>query len=184
MTIRLAADLQPDSIVDGVGIRTVLWTQGCSHACLGCQNPQTHDFKGGVEVSVDEVKEAIRELKGQTGITLSGGDPLFQVEPCIEICKYAKSLGMDVWCYTGFLYEDILNNKKQRELLNYIDVLVDGKFILEQFSLNLKFKGSKNQRVIDVKESLRTNSVCLLKECQDDYEEEINGYQKRECVFI
>lgn len=184
MTIRLAADLQPDSIVDGLGIRTVLWTQGCSHACPGCQNPQTHDFKGGVEVSIEEVKEAMQEIKGQTGITLSGGDPFFQVEPCIEICHYAKSLGWDVWCYTGFLYEDLLKNEKQRKLLDCIDVLVDGKFILSQFSLNLKFKGSRNQRIIDVKESLRTNSVCLLKECQDDYVEESNEYQKRECVFI
>ncbi len=185
MTIRLAADLQPDSIVDGLGIRTVIWTQGCSHDCPGCQNPQTHDFKGGVEVPIEEVKQALSEVEGQTGITLSGGDPLFQVKPCIEICKYAKERGMDIWCYTGFLYEDLLKKKEQRELLSYIDVLVDGKFVISEFSMNLKFKGSRNQRIIDVPKSLEEGKVCLLEACQEEYKENTGPmYQEKECVFI
>lgn len=132
MKIRLAADLQTDSIVDGEGIRTVVWTQGCPHGCPGCHNPSTHDFNGGALVDVNYIIDEIRQLKGQDGITLSGGDPVCQSEACIEICKAAKEVGLNVWCYTGFTYETMLLNPKHRKLLDYIDVLVDGKFILEE----------------------------------------------------
>ena len=91
MTIRLAAPLQRDSVVDGYGVRTVIWTQGCSHNCPFCQNPQTHDFAGGEEVELKEIFEELKTLKDQDGITLSGGDPLFQIEPITEIAKYAKN---------------------------------------------------------------------------------------------
>ena len=94
MKIRLAADLQPDSIVDGEGIRTVIWTQGCPHNCKGCHNPGTHDFNGGFLVDVDEVIEELKNLEGQDGITLSGGDPMCQSEACLKICKAAKELGI------------------------------------------------------------------------------------------
>ena len=87
MKIRLAAELQPDSIVDGEGIRTVIWTQGCPHGCKGCHNPSTHDFDGGALVDVEEIIEELKQLKGQDGITLSGGDPVCQSGACIEICK-------------------------------------------------------------------------------------------------
>ena len=107
--IRLAADLQSDSIVDGPGLRTVIWTQGCSHHCKGCQNPQTWSFKGGGLVKVDDVLEAIDELECQTGITFSGGDPMFQVEACNRIAEYCKSKGYNIWVYTGFTYEEILD---------------------------------------------------------------------------
>ena len=102
MEIRLAAHLQPDSIVDGEGIRTVVWTQGCPHNCKGCHNPGTHDFNGGFLVDVDEIIEELRSIEGQDGITLSGGDPMCQSDACIEICKAAKEMGLNVWCYTGF----------------------------------------------------------------------------------
>ena len=117
MKIRLAADLQADSIVDGEGIRTVVWTQGCPHACKGCHNPQTHDFDGGVEVDVEEVIEALKEIKHQDGITLSGGDPVCQSEACYEISKAAHEMGLNVWCYTGFTYEMMLLSPKKRKLL-------------------------------------------------------------------
>lgn len=162
MKIRLAADIQRDSIVDGEGIRAVLWTQGCPHHCPGCQNPETWDIHSGMEVDVEDVKLALDELEGQDGITLSGGDPVFQSEACTEIAKYAHSIGLTVWCYTGYLYENMLKNKKQRELLNYVDVLVDGKFILAERSLDLYFKGSRNQRIIDVPKSLKSEQVCLV----------------------
>ena len=104
-TIRLAAPLQTDSIVDGEGIRAVVWTQGCSHNCLGCHNPETHDFNGGYLVNVDDLKKEIGELTNQQGITFSGGDPLYQVDSVLELVKYSKSIGLNVWLYTGFTYE-------------------------------------------------------------------------------
>ena len=162
MKIRLASTLQPDSIVDGEGIRTVIWTQGCAHKCKGCHNPGTHDFNGGFEVTTDEIKKQLKQLKGQDGITLSGGDPLFQAKACADIAKYAKEIGLDVWCYTGFTFEALLKNKEAMELLKYVDVLVDGKFILEQKSYNVDFRGSKNQRVIDVKTSLKKGEAVII----------------------
>lgn len=164
MKIRLADDkLLTDSIVDGEGLRAVLWTQGCSHNCKGCHNPETHDFNKGVLVEVDEVKQLIKDLTLQDGITFSGGDPFFQPEPCIEIAKFAKEEGLNVWAYTGFLFEDLIKNEKMREFLNYIDVLVDGKFELDNKSLNLKFRGSTNQRIINVPRSLKMGKVSQIK---------------------
>ena len=158
MKIRLAGDLQSDSIVDGEGLRTVIWTQGCSHNCLGCHNPNTHDFKGGFEIDVDELKTKIKNLKYQDGITLSGGDPFFQIPACLEIAKYCHTLNLNVWCYTGYTFEQLMflakKNSKIIDFLKQIDVLIDGRFNLAQKSLNIKFRGSTNQRIIDVKKSL------------------------------
>ncbi len=164
--IRLAADLQTDSIVDGPGLRAVLWTQGCAHHCPGCQNPQTWDFEGGGLVPIEMVKEAISELEYHTGLTLSGGDPMFQPDACLEIIKYAKSLGLNIWVYTGFKFEELMKMSKLKsvylKLLNEIDVLVDGKFILEQRDLSLLFRGSRNQRLIDVKKTLESGEIVLF----------------------
>lgn len=161
MQIRLAAPLQSDSIVDGEGIRTVIWTQGCGHHCKGCHNPETWSFEEGYLIDVKDVINEIDNLSGQDGITFSGGDPLYQVDACLKIAKHCKERDLNVWCYTGFLYEDLLKNDKYLELLKYIDVLVDGPFILSQRSLDLKFKGSENQRVIDVPNSLKENKIVL-----------------------
>ncbi len=168
MKIRLAAPLQSDSVVDGFGVRTVIWTQGCSHNCPFCQNPQTHDFLGGVEYDIEEIKEELNNLENQDGITLSGGDPLFQIDAVLEIVKYAKSINLNIWCYTGFTYEEVLemgsNNKKYLEFLKYLDVLVDGKFLNEKKDLHLLFRGSSNQRLIDVPKTLKYNKIVLLPE--------------------
>ena len=135
-TIRLASEIQTDSIVDGEGIRAVIWTQGCSHDCKGCHNPETHDFKKGFSKNIDDLKKEIDLLSNHDGVTFSGGDPLFQVEPVLELAKYIKNKGLNIWCYTGFTFEQLLimtkSNKKLLELLNNIDVLVDGRFILEE----------------------------------------------------
>lgn len=172
--IRLAADLQSDSIVDGPGLRTVLWTQGCSHHCKGCQNPQTWSFDEGALVPLDEVYKAIDELEYQTGFTFSGGDPMFQVEACDKIASYVKNKGMDIWCYTGFTYEQLLKLKEKNpaygSFLDKIDVLVDGKFILEERDLNLLFRGSRNQRLIDMNKTRKTGKLTLLDE--HEYNEE------------
>ena len=158
MKVRLAAPIQEDSIVDGEGIRAVIWMQGCSHNCKGCHNPSTHDFKGGYLEDVDNLKKQIKNMDID-GITLSGGDPMFQVDASLEISKYAKSLGLNVWCYTGYTYEELIaisdTNKKMLELLKNIDALVDGRFELDKLSYEVVFRGSKNQRIIDVATSLK-----------------------------
>lgn len=167
MKIRLAGNLQSDSIVDGEGLRTVIWTQGCSHNCYDCHNKETHDFNGGFEVEIEDLKKEIRQLKYQDGVTLSGGDPFFQIPACLEIAKFCHSLNLNVWCYTGYTFEQLMiisrSNPKVLDFLNEIDVLIDGKFILEEKSFNVKFRGSKNQRILDVKESLKNNKACSIK---------------------
>ena len=164
MKIKLATkELLVDSIVDGEGLRSVLWTQGCSHHCEGCHNPETWDFNGGIEVDVEEVKQEIDNLTLQDGITLSGGDPFFQAKACTEIAKYAKQKGLNVWAYTGFLYENLIKIEEMKELLKYIDVLVDGPFILNEKSLTLNYRGSSNQRIINVPKSLKDNKIHQIK---------------------
>lgn len=166
MEIRLAADLQSDSIVDGEGIRTVIWTQGCPHHCLGCHNPITHDFEGGALVDIDYILESIDKLDGQDGLTFSGGDPFVQPLACSIIAKYAKEKGLNIWCYTGYTFEHLLELSKVkddiRKFLEEIDVLVDGKFDLYKKSYNATFRGSTNQRIIDVKKSLKAKKVVLV----------------------
>ena len=182
--IRLAADLQSDSIVDGPGLRTVIWTQGCSHHCKGCQNPQTWDFNGGGLVPIDDVLEAIDELEYQTGITFSGGDPMFQVEACDKIAAYCKDKGYNIWVYTGFTYEEVLKlaekNPTYLDFLEKIDVLVDGRFILEERDISLLFRGSRNQRLIDMPKTLKSGKVVLLNE----YEYNEEKLFEREPMFV
>ena len=179
MKIRLAADLQTDSIVDGLGIRTVIWTQGCSHNCPSCHNPSTHDFNGGDLVELDEVIYALENLEGQDGVTFSGGDPMFQAKSCAVLARKVHELGMNVWAYTGFTYEELinLNNKDILEFLNEIDILIDGKFELDKKSLNLEFRGSSNQRIIDVKKSLEEKKVI-------EYKTKKTQEKKREVIYI
>lgn len=173
MKIRLAAYLQPDSIVDGEGIRTVIWTQGCPHNCKGCHNPETHSIDGGALIDLEEVFEAIDALEGQTGITFSGGDPFMQPKECSVIAKYAKDKGYNIWCYTGFKFEDLLKlSKNKPEIMDFladIDILVDGKFDITKKSYNVVFAGSSNQRIIDVKKSLQTNEVVLEKKYVENH---------------
>ena len=165
MQVRLASELQSDSIVDGDGIRTVIWFQGCLHHCPMCQNPATWAMDGGFLVDIQDIKKELSMLKYQTGITLSGGDPFFQASQALEIAKYAHSIGLNVWAYTGFIYEDLLNCcDEKRELLEEIDVLVDGPFEIDKKSLACKFRGSTNQRVIDIKKSLESKEVVVLYE--------------------
>lgn len=164
MKIRLAADLQTDSIVDGLGIRTVIWTQGCSHNCPNCHNPGTHDFNGGELVDIEDVIEAIGDLNGQDGVTFSGGDPMFQPKQCALLAKKIHELGMNVWAYTGFTFEELLEkgNEDILEFLSEIDVLIDGKFEPSKKSLDLQFRGSSNQRIIDVPKSLENHKAILF----------------------
>lgn len=184
--IRLAAPLQSDSILDGEGIRTIVWTQGCAHNCPGCQNPSTHSFDGGYVEDIETLKKELSELKGQTGITLSGGDPMYQPEACLELCKFAQSIKLDVWCYTGFTFEELLRmsekNKVILELLQNINVIVDGKFDMKLRSFDAIFRGSTNQRIIDVKESLLKKEVVLVKKYIEKVEN--TNYRRSNNIYV
>lgn len=150
MKIRICG-FEPESIVDGDGIRFVVFTQGCPHHCEGCHNPQSHDFNAGTEYDTTDIISMIKSNPLIRGVTLSGGEPFCQYEACLEIAKAVHQMGKDVWCFTGYELYEVIGNP----LLKEIDVLIDGKFILAEKSLDLKYRGSRNQRVIDVKESFK-----------------------------
>lgn len=155
MRIKLAGMVN-DSIVDGPGLRLTVFTQGCPHHCPGCHNPQSHDFERGSWAEVSSVLDAMRENILLDGITLSGGEPFAQPEACTEIAKGAHAAGLNVWCYSGYTFEALLaGTPAWRELLESIDVLVDGPFLLERRTLDKRFRGSNNQRILDVPASLR-----------------------------
>ena len=161
-------EIQSDSIVDGEGIRSVIWFQGCSHNCPGCHNPETHDFNAGVEVSLEEMKSQIDELEYQSGVTFSGGDPMMQVEALYELAKYVHEKGMNVWVYTGYTFEELMilaeKNEMYMNALKEIDVLVDGKFVMDLKSFDVQFRGSSNQRILDVKKSLdKKKAISITK---------------------
>lgn len=161
------ASIVNDSIVDGPGLRVAIFTQGCVHNCLGCHNPGTHDPSGGYEESIESILEKIEQNHLIDGITLTGGDPFEQAEDCARLAKQVKFLNSNytVWTYTGYTYEQILerNNSAWNHLIDTTDVLVDGPFILSQKSYELKFRGSKNQRLIDVRSSRLQDKIVLYK---------------------
>lgn len=162
MDIRIAGTVD-DSIVDGPGFRYTVFTQGCSHHCPGCHNPETHDFAGGRVVDTETILAQIRQNPLLDGLTLSGGDPMEQPLPCAELARQAHALGLNVWCYTGYTLEQLLSAAvpDRLALLRETDVLVDGPFLLDQRSLELKYCGSRNQRLIDVKKTLAAGQPVL-----------------------
>ena len=143
-----------ESIVDGPGIRFVVFTQGCPHRCPGCHNPATHDPAGGYAGDTETLLREFRKNPLLAGVTLSGGEPFAQCEAMLELARGAHALGKDVWAYSGWTLEELLPRPEARALLEECDVLVDGPFLLGQRSLTLLFRGSKNQRVLDVRASL------------------------------
>ena len=154
-----------ESITDGPGFRFTVFTQGCPHHCEGCHNPQTHPFKGGKKVNIKKIIKEIDANPLLYGVTFSGGEPFIQAKALIPLAKHIKEKGLELACYTGFLFE-YLNSCQlpyAKELLNYIDILIDGKFIISQKSLDCKFKGSRNQRTIDVQNSLLKNCAVISK---------------------
>ena len=151
MLIRIAGAVN-DSIVDGPGLRFTVFTQGCPHACPGCHNPDTHDPQGGYDADTDDLIAKMKKNPLLDGLTLSGGEPFVQSAPCIVLAQAARAQGLNVWAYSGFTYEELLAHPdpQVQELLLLCDVLVDGRFELEQRSLELRFRGSRNQRLIDL----------------------------------
>lgn len=155
--LRLAGVIR-ESVVDGPGWRFVVFSQGCPHHCEGCHNPQTHDPDGGYESTVENIINEVKKDPLLKGVTLSGGDPFVQAENFSVLANEVHKLGLDVITYTGYTIEQLMSgmdkNEGWRHLLEETDILVDGKFVLAKKSLNCKFRGSTNQRVIDPKKSI------------------------------
>lgn len=148
--IRLSGPLERDNIVNGEGLRAVVWTQGCPNHCPGCQNPETWDYESGELVSIDDVKLILSSFRGQDGLTFCGGEPFVQAKACKEIAEWAKKeMGWNVWSFSGFTYEQIKEyGGEPFKFLKSLDALIDGPFILSQRDLTLRFRGSRNQRLL------------------------------------
>lgn len=151
--IRLSGPLEHDNIVNGDGLRVVLWTQGCPNHCPGCQNPETWDYCAGVLMPIDDVLQQMSHFKGQAGLTFCGGEPFVQAKACKYIADYVrKEFGWNVWSFSGFTHEIIKEyGGEPWEFLKSLDALIDGPFILKQRDLSLRFRGSKNQRLLKLK---------------------------------
>lgn len=156
--IRLAG-IAGDSIVDGPGIRTTIFAQGCPHHCPGCHNPETWSFEGGQEWEEEAILDVVRANPLCGGVTFSGGEPFAQSEGFCRLAELLRGEGYEVAAYTGYTFEELMRAQRpQRRLLGALDVLVDGPFLLEERSLELSFRGSRNQRILDVAKSLRAGA--------------------------
>jgi anaerobic ribonucleoside-triphosphate reductase activating protein len=164
-TVRIAGIIE-ESIVDGPGIRMVIFAQGCPHRCKGCHNPETHDFEGGYLMSLEDIVQLPSRNPLLDGVTFSGGEPFSQAKAFSMLGRRFKDLGLDIMTYTGYTYEFLLEKSKEtsawKQLLDVTDVLVDGKFEIEKKNLLLPFRGSENQRIIDLKETRRQNKIVIL----------------------
>ncbi len=148
-----------DSIVDGPGLRFTIFVQGCPHRCKGCHNPQTHDFDGGEPADTEELLERIRRNPLLDGVTFSGGEPFCQAQPLAELGRKVHALGLNTITYTGFTFEELYKRRNENgigELLAATDFLIDGPFVEELKSYQLRFRGSANQRILDCRRSLET----------------------------
>ena len=161
MQIRIAG-LVPESFVDGDGIRFAIFMQGCLRNCAGCQNPETHSLDGGRLMDTDEIISEIKKNPLLDGITLTGGEPLLQLDAANELAQAAKIFGLSVWLYTGYTFEEL--PPEAATLLENVDVIIDGAFIESQRDLDLQFRGSRNQRIIDVKKTCAQNKIVLWSE--------------------
>lgn len=157
------ASVMPDSIVDGPGLRFTVFTQGCPHGCPGCHNPDTHDSAAGREVSVADLAALLLANPLVSGLTLSGGEPFLQADACAQLACIAQARGLNVWTYTGYTYEQLFQqgDPARLALLNATDVLVDGPFLLAQQSYEALFRGSANQRLIDLPRSRAAGQAVL-----------------------
>lgn len=160
--IRLAGVIR-ESIVDGPGIRFVVFVQGCPHHCEGCHNPESHDFSGGYDCEPEKILAEIKKNPLLDGVTFSGGEPLCQAAALLPLAKEIKKLGLNLFIYTGSIFEDLLKNQNPdvMALLQEGDFLVDGPFVLAQRDLTLLFRGSQNQRILDLPQSLAQGQAVL-----------------------
>ena len=166
MTFRVYG-LESNSYVDGPGVRLAIFFQGCLHHCKGCQNPGSWPMYGGEKMDTEFIKKMMVADPLLSGITLSGGEPFLQPIAALELAQFAKAKGLSVWCYTGYTFEQIMEwDDNRKELLKRIDVLVDGPFVEARKDLTLRFRGSANQRIIDVPASLRMGQAVLRPEME------------------
>ena len=152
-------DIVDGTSVDGPGLRTTIYFAGCNHHCPGCHNPHTWNFDAGIEMSRQEIINRI--VENDFDVTFSGGDPMYQSSDILPLARQIKSLGKTIWCYTGFLFEEILSSTEMSSLLPYIDVVVDGQFIESLKDTDLIFRGSSNQRIIDVGATLASGNIVI-----------------------
>ncbi|MCC8122125.1 MAG: anaerobic ribonucleoside-triphosphate reductase activating protein [Oscillospiraceae bacterium] len=153
-----------DSIVDGAGLRFTVFTQGCPHHCPDCHNPATHDPRGGEETTPEAIMEKMGNNPLLQGLTISGGEPFLQPEECAALAALAHQKGLDVWVYSGYTYEVLGGAAEYRALLDETDVLVDGPFVAEKKSYDLRYRGSANQRLIDMKRTRAEGKLVLWAE--------------------
>ena len=167
--LRIAGTVK-DSIVDGPGLRYVIFTQGCPHHCPGCHNPQTHDFEGGKDADTEKILEEIFGNPILTGVTFSGGEPFCQAEALVPVAETVKDHGKHLMIYTGYLLEQLqkMEDPAVGRLLELADVIVDGPFILSQRNLTLSYRGSENQRVIDMVKTRKAGEVVLYRSEYED----------------
>jgi len=158
--IRIAGIVN-DSITDGPGLRLAIFTQGCLHCCEGCHNQHSWDVNGGYEISIEELKQKVLNNPLLSGVTLSGGEPMLQAKVLLPFAQFLKENNIDLIIYSGYTFEEVIANSDFKKLLEYASILVDGKFEINNRSLELKFKGSSNQRVINIQKSLESNRVVL-----------------------
>ena len=163
-TLRISGIID-ESIVDGKGLRYTIFTQGCPHHCEGCHNPDTHDFEGGTEKEITAIYEEICSNPLLSGVTFSGGEPFCQPAPLAVLAEMVHKKDLNVTTYTGYTLEQLLEMKNPdvQHLLTQTDILIDGKFDIAQKDLSLSFRGSRNQRIIDVKQSLEQGTIVLAK---------------------
>ena len=163
-------NIKTDDMLNGDGLRVTCWVSGCNMGCFNCYNPQTWDFNSGIPFTEETMQELLYDLSKPyiKGCTLSGGHPLdpHNAPKVLEIVKRVKMVfpNKDIWIYSGYIWEDIIKDKTLREILKYTDILVDGAYIDELRDISLPFRGSSNQRIIDVPKSLEQNKVILWEE--------------------
>ena len=165
--IRLAG-IAENSFVNGKGLRKVFFSQGCSHHCEGCFNQHTWEFAGGRMFDMDELVQKVKDEPFLDGVTFSGGDPFQQADKFAYLAKKLHEANINIWAYTGYTFEELMKlaqtNPHIKQMINNVDVIVDGRFMKDKMSENLKYCGSSNQRVIDVKSSLNENKIILFKD--------------------
>ena len=154
-------DIKYGTSVDGIGLRTSLYCAGCENHCVGCHNPQSWDENGGEAIEIEELFRLI--VDADMNVTFTGGDPMFHPEGFIQLAQMIKECtNKTIWCYTGYRFEDLLVHPLRRKLVELCDVIVDGRYIEAERDLSLHFRGSRNQRIIDVPNSLQFNKVYLI----------------------
>lgn len=164
-TLRIAGIIR-ESIVDGPGIRFAVFGQGCPHNCQGCHNPDSHDFEGGYDCAIDKILEEIDKNPLLKGVTFSGGEPFCQAEEFAELGEKIRERGLSVVTFTGYTYEELLdmNDERTNRLLEVTDLLIDGRYEADKRDLTLRFRGSSNQRIVDMKKTRETGSMVLAEE--------------------